>query len=275
MKIFVEQISISQGILTYSNFCKYTENDDEDGSDYEYDFESIYGNVDNIQSTIQKLYGTKGLIQIFEYYAQGNNGDLLFEAIEFEESSPLKEMIDKLDGDISVQSDVIIKKDMQPQSSDAIYLLNGLLSGLPINEDLNVMKMLSGSMVTLNTTLSEKCLNIARTYGIEGDCAFYEFQFDNISKIVLVGKHTFISLIKNVDDLILDFPRNEIQEKSVSLFFKYVNITKVSKLKKSIILDLEFNDIARRESQEPLRNYLVLFNVETSKLESKELKLTL
>lgn len=285
MKIFVEQIIISQGILVYSNYCKFTDSDDEEGSDFEYDFESVYANIDGIQNSILRLYGTQGLISVFSYFAEGKDDVLSFEPIEFEESSPLREMISKISQNVNPKDRMSDNYDKEipninvnqsiSQPTDTIFLLNGLLAGLPHNEDLNVMRMLGQPVATVPEDVKQKCLDVARNFGIMNDAALFPFSFDQIQKIVVVGKHSFIGVIVDEDNIILDFPSNEMQEKTHSLFNKYIEILNVTKLKKSIILETKFNALANMETKESLRDYLLLFNVETAKFESKENRLTI
>ncbi len=280
MKIFVEQIIIDQSILVYSNFCKYTDNEDEEGSDFEYDFEALYGNVDNIQTTIVKLYGTQGLVKIFNYFAQGSNDLLTFEPLEFEEDSPLRLMVEKIVSNIKseelIPSNDIVSpvtnnvKDQLP--SDSIFLLSGLLSGLPENEDLNVMRMLASAELSNHEIDRQKYTVYAERFGMQDNdsLTIYSFDIQNSKRVVVFNKHTFISLIDEGDSIVVDYPSNPIQEKSFALFDKYIDIQQTYKLKKSIIIECSYNALAKSETSEGLPNYLLLFNVESGKFESKE-----
>ena len=88
--------------------------------------------------------------------------------------------------------------------------------------------------------------------------------------MVVFNKHTFISLIDEGDSIVVDYPSNPIQEKSFALFDKYIDIQQTYKLKKSIIIECSYNALAKSETSEGLPNYLLLFNVESGKFESKE-----
>jgi hypothetical protein len=114
----------------------------------------------------------------------------------------------------------------------------------------------------------------ARNFGIDEDATLLPFTFDNVTKILVVGKHSFIQVILDVQNVVLDFPSNEIQEKTLLLFNKYIDIIDVTKLKRSVILETRFNSLANAETTESLRDYLVLYNVENAKFESKENRLT-
>ncbi len=280
MKIFVEQIVVDQGILVYSNFFKFTDSEDEEGNDFEYDFEGIYGNVDNIQTTILKLYGTQGLVKIFTYFAEGRQDLMTFESLEFEEGSPIKDMVSKLVSGIKTKdftpvNDIIEPRTLKPvveQPTDSIFLLSGLLAGLPLNEDLNVMRMLTKDVVKITEEEKNGCLNIARNFGIdESDIKqYFGFVLNGNKKVVLVSEHTFLSFTITSEGIVIDFPANEIQEKTFLLFNKYINIKNVSVLKKSLIFETEYNNVAKSETNETLPNYLILYNVEMAKFESKE-----
>lgn len=291
MKILVEQIIVRDSILIYSNFAKYTDSPDEEGADYEYDFESIYANTDDIMNTIIRLYGANGLITLVKKFSSGEAFDYDFEAIEFEENSPLKDLISKI-ANSNNSSDFKIDDTLTPtdiekiisdrpplQPSDSIFLLTGMFDSLDTNEDLNVMKMLGS---TENNTDSETiglCLDylqeIGYNFGQEDLQNAFTFNLGGAEKIALIGKYNFFGLTIVNDQIVLDFPDNEQQEKMHLLFQKYTYILKATKMKTKIIFEIGYNEVAKRENTEDLPELYVLFDVLSEKFISKETRLTL
>jgi len=205
MKIFVEQIIVRDSILIYSNFAKYTDSPDEEGADYEYDFESLYANTDGIMETVIRLYGTNGLITLIKEFSTGIAFDYDFDVIEFEENSPLRELISKL-GTANPTSDFVIDNTLHPtdieqtisersalQPSDSIFLLTGMFDSLETNEDLNVMKMLGSSKNNIDSETLDLCLNyieeIGYNFGQQDLQNAYSFDLGGAEKILLVGKY--------------------------------------------------------------------------------------
>lgn len=280
MKIFVEQIVIDQEVLVYSNYYRFTDSEDEVGSDFEYDFEAVYANVDNIQTTILKLYGAEGLVKVLNYFAQGRNDLVRFESLEFEEGSPLREIVAKIVSNLEGKKINRVQEIIQPvnlkpiinQPTDSIFLLSGLLASLPLNEDLNVMRMLGSSSFIISEDVKSSCLACARDFGFssDGNYSFFGFLINGIERIVLVNENSFLSFVNIKDGVVINFPSNDIQEKTYLLFNKYINITNVTALKTSLIFETEFNQLAQSETTESLPNYLILYNIELAKFESKE-----
>ncbi len=291
MKIFVEQIIVRDSILIYSNFAKYTDSADEEGADYEYDFESLYANTDGIMETVIRLYGTNGLITLIKEFSTGKPFDYDFDVIEFEENSPLRELISKLET-ANPTSDFVIDNTLHPtdieqtisersalQPSDSIFLLTGMFDSLDTNEDLNVMKMLGSSKNNIDSETLDFCLNyIAEIgYNFTQKDVINAFSFDlgGAEKILLVGKYNFYGLTLVNDQIVLDFPDNEQQEKMHLLFQKYLHIIKATKMKTKVLFEIGYNEVAKRENNKDLTDLYVLFDVLNEKFISKEPRLTI
>lgn len=288
MKIYVEQIVVRDAVLIYSNYAKFTDSADEEGADYEYDFESLYANTDGIFATVIRLYGTTGLLKLLQKFAEGSSFDMDFESVEFEEGSELKTLIAKSIGEATVkhieqthepliQIEQIEKRKLIP--SDSIFLLNGMFDALPLNEDLNVMKMMGDVHSDADSDLVQNCISyIADTgYKSNGLSAGKSFTFNlgGASKTVLVGRSGFYGFTQINDQLILDFPDNQQQEKMHLLFDKYIDIIGVTKLKTKLLFEIRFNTLAQSESSKELPDLYVLFDVLNEKFIAKEKRLTI
>jgi hypothetical protein len=288
MKIYVEQIVVRDAVLIYSNYAKFTDSSDEEGADYEYDFESLYANTDGIFATVIRLYGTTGLLKLLQKFAEGSSFDMDFESVEFEEGSELKTLIAKSIGEATVkhieqthepliQIEQIEKRKLIP--SDSIFLLNGMFDALPLNEDLNVMKMMGDVHSDADSDLVQNCISyIADTgYKSNGLSAGKSFTFNlgGASKTVLVGRSGFYGFTQINDQLILDFPDNQQQEKMHLLFDKYIDIIGVTKLKTKLLFEIRFNTLAQSESSKELPDLYVLFDVLNEKFIAKEKRLTI
>ncbi|MFT5602265.1 MAG: hypothetical protein ACI9N1_002518 [Flavobacteriales bacterium] len=286
MKIYVEQIVVRDAVLIYSNYAKFTDSSDEEGADYEYDFESLYANTDGIFATVIRLYGTTGILKLLQKFAEGSSFDMDFESVEFEEGSELKTLIAKSIGEATVkhieqthepliQIEQIEKRKLIP--SDSIFLLNGMFDALPLNEDLNVMKMMGDVHSDADSSLVQDCISYIADTGFKsnGLSAGKSFTFDmgGASKTVLVGRSGFYGFTQVNDQLILDFPDNQQQEKMHLLFDKYIDIIGVTKLKTKLLFEIRFNALAQSESSKALPDLYVLFDVLNEKFIAKEKRL--
>lgn len=268
MKIRIEQISLEEHILVYSKYIKESETLDEDGADYEYDFDSFISNLDDIQQTILRLYGEEGLIKVIRHFAEGAVGNLNFNAVEYEENSTVFEKIRKLQtkGVASVRSYEKIENVSIPPISkipaDDIYLLNGWLEALPENDDLNVLKMVGSTLSDDSPSLIEVSNRVLRGLNVKvnpDNTKIYSYIVDGVSRY-LITTQTSVYLILDQDEGAIIYPGNEFQERQRLLFEKFMTINKVYKLKTSAILETSINN----------EEYYLLFNVAAGKFESKK-----
>jgi len=282
MKIHVEQIQILDGILVYSNYFKFTDSEDEDGADYEYDFESIYNNTDGILSTIVRLYGTTGLLEIIKEFASGNPSNRSFETIEFEEGSDLKKMIDaswNVENNDVITPDQIINNDEAHDNlmpSDNIFLFKGMVDSLPVNEDLNVLKMLGVSESNVFGEEREVVENAIHNSGLSignGIKKLFKFNNSGFDKVVAVYDANFMIFTIVDDHVVLDFPDNPSQQKLYALMNKYARITNATMMKSKVLLELSFNGVALAETNEELKDQYILFDIASEKFISRENKL--
>ena len=282
MKIHVEQIQILDGILVYSNYFKFTDSEDEDGADYEYDFESIYNNTDGILSTIVRLYGTIGLLEIIKEFATGNPSNRSFETIEFEEGSDLKKMIDaswNVENNDVITPDQIINNDEAQDNlmpSDNIFLFKGMIDSLPVNEDLNVLKMLGVSESNVFGEEREVVENAIYNSGLSignGIKKLFKFNNSGFDKVVAVYDANFMIFTIVDDHVVLDFPDNPSQQKLYALMNKYARITNATMMKSKVLLELSFNGVALAETNEELKDQYILFDIASEKFISRENKL--
>ena len=282
MKIHVEQIQILDGILVYSNYFKFTDSEDEDGADYEYDFESIYNNTDGILSTIVRLYGTTGLLEIIKEFATGNPSNRSFETIEFEEGSDLKKMIDaswNVENNDVITPDQIINNDEAQDNlmpSDNIFLFKGMIDSLPVNEDLNVLKMLGVTESNVFGEEREVVENAIYNSGLSignGIKKLFKFNNSGFDKVVAVYDANFMIFTIVDDHVVLDFPDNPSQQKLYALMNKYARITNATMMKSKVLLELSFNGVALAETNEELKDQYILFDIASEKFISRENKL--
>ncbi|MCB9189263.1 MAG: hypothetical protein H6599_08250 [Flavobacteriales bacterium] len=266
MKLQIEQIELQEHLLIYSSYHKDTVTLDEDGTDYEYDFQAFMANLDHIQNTILRLYGEQGLLNIMGHYADGAEGVLSLQRVEYIEDSPVLKKIRDLQQNKVVTSRMIVQEgSIKPKElipTDDVYLLHGWLDALPVNDDLNVLKMVGTEVSDLSPDIVGKCEVVVKS--VQEDVEMteviaHQFSVDSGIKYSIITKNQLF-LLDGDKELIVVFPGNEFQQKQSRLFKKLVQIKKVYKLKNSIILEMSLKE----------GNYLLHFNVLTSKFESKK-----
>jgi hypothetical protein len=272
MKINVEQIVIEEHILVYSKYVRDSVTLDEDGADYEYDFDAFISNLDSIQNIVLRLYGERGLVQVVEHFADGAEGSFAFEAIEFEENATLMQKIRTLQGQDEVGvtenvSEEMIVSNGSDLPSDDSFVLRGWLEALAVNDDLSVMKMVGQEASNASEDMKERCKDrLAQEFSdltFEGG-KYYQFNTGMEQKVAVVLENAFFLL--SVDDLgmTVTYPGNEFQDRNDQLFRSSILVRKSYKLKKSIIIEVNVGP----------EEYYMLFNVTSSKFESKKLNLT-
>lgn len=278
MELSIEQITIEDGVLIHSQFVKNTITADEDGADYEYDFHGFMSNLDQIQNTILRLYGEQGFKEALTYYANGALGVLSLGVVEFEKESELLQKIrllqnssgPKYQSQPTLINLEVSKKGNPEIPSDSIFLLTGMLEALPNNDDLNLLKMLSKYQHPVQNEWKEAVLQ-QLSFLEPSQIQFYFFQ--TLNKLMAVSESGFFCFhVSDTEVPQMIYPCSEVQELTNRLFSKYGHIPQSYPLKQSILFEVEFNDLAKRETNQNIKDYYLLFNLESCKFESKELK---
>lgn len=267
MKLQIEQIELQEDLLVYSNYMKDTITLDEDGVDYEYDFKAFINNLDNIQNVALRLYGEQGLIHIMGHYADGAEGKLVLDKIEYVQGSRLLEKIRRLQKNSNVAT--VLRKVVNPNPikkepipTDDVYLLTGWLEALAENDDLNVLKMVGKVKSDLSEDEISKCQELLSQsyFDLNFESAIYfgfDYEGSRRGLIVLSGR-LFLVSIDNKGVVL--YPGNEFQEKTCKLLKKFMKVKSVYKLKTSVIIEGEIKN----------QGYYLLFNAHSSKFESKK-----
>ncbi|MCB9195586.1 MAG: hypothetical protein H6600_01105 [Flavobacteriales bacterium] len=272
MILAIEQIVVEQGTIIYSKYTKDSSSLDEDGHDFEYDFQAFMENLDDIQGILLRLYGEDGWVKVIRHYAEGSVENLVFDPIELDLNSDLYKKLKDINA-IDKPTSIKRNETLIPKiSSDQFFLLTGLIDGLPTSDDLNVMKMLGSQNPDKIGELEYEIDSALKSLNVEQIAQKKCFHFPLINKIVALTSSGIFGFLINNGQLILDFPINEIQLLNNKLMVKYLNIETAYKLKRSMILSVSVNEQAKMQSLEELRSYYLMFNVETAKFESKELK---
>ena len=101
-----------------------------------------------------------------------------FEAVEFEEGSELKSLIARSIGETTLRD---VEQVLEPTihiertekrsllPSDSIFLLNGMFEALPLNEDLNVMKMMGETTSNMDAGLVQDCIGYVAEMGFKSN----------------------------------------------------------------------------------------------------------
>lgn len=271
MKLQIEQIELHDHLLIYSNYTQDSRSLDEDGADYEYDFKAFIANLDKIQNTVLRLYGEQGLLEVLKHFADGAEGILSMKKIEYQEDSPILKNVRTLqkDKNLYIQRD-LIKEQLRNKvdiPSDDNFLLKGWLDALPIDDDLNVLKMVGTDTSNMSEEFKKEGREmLSRIYpDIDvTNALFFQFDRDSSNKYIIITQNQLF-LMEKSSEISMIYPGNEFQNKQVTLFKKMVNIRKVHKLKNSVILDITIKD----------SNYLLLFDVNAGKFDSKKQILSL
>lgn len=279
MKKLIEHIFFDGDLIIHSKYILDTNSGDEDGADYEYDFTAFMNNQDDIKKTILRLYGERGFIDVVKQFAGVIDG-LVFEPIEYEENASILHTVRTLQAKEveenktnSVFVDMRSTKIDLAKENDQLFLITGIIDALPVNDDLNVMKMLGSEAENSNEEFRSKCLgnlDVETKESIQ-DARFFQFSINSNEYLVAVKRSNFFGILCYQDAAVIQYPENEVQRKIHRLFEKYINIDKAIKLKKSIIFEVSYSDEAIQETSRELPRFRLLYNVETAKIESKEI----